>query len=286
MWGGKESQTPGEISEAELAEILAEQEALDGGEGDLDIETKFALLLYEALEENKKTGKKLGEGEDPEFPNKKDWAAFFAKMAKMGNKEKLGKKGLDEILKMMFRGLFNKKGKGKYLVGDLSYQKNGKNRTEKFAQMAVGEEFAKLLQQMKPGQTLSADKLRQLFGKELSFLLMAHVGEEARALAQGAEKNVIFNPKALIDPYSQARLENAIFSKRESQKSPKLSKESGLDQNAYAKHPQGVFANVYELMGLRKLYGGNPRLYTALTYLGMTAAAGLALAFTLFYFLK
>lgn len=286
--GGRHAETKGEVSDAKLAQILAEKghgEAKEG-EGALDFETKFALLLYEALEEHKKVGKKLGEGEDPAFPTKKDWAAFFAKLAQMGNKEKSGKKSLDKILKLIFRGMFNKKGKGPHLVGDLKFLKEGKNREEKFTQIAISDqELSQLLLQLKPGQTLGVEQLRKLFGEELSYLMMAHTAEMALPLADAEGKNIAFNPKAQIDPFSQARLENKLFEGRRNQKS---AEGSGTGQETPAKEPQpgGVFANVYELMGLRKLYEGNPKLYTAIAYLGMTAAAGLILAFAILGFLK
>lgn len=286
--GGRQSDAKGEVSEAKSAQILAEKGSGQAkeGEGALDFETKFALLLYEALEEHKKVGKKLGEGEDPAFPTKKDWAAFFAKLAQMGNKEKSGKKSLDQILKLIFRGMFNKKGKGAHLVGDLKFLKEGKNREEKFTQIAISDQdFSQLLLQLKPGQTLSVEQLRKLFGEELSYLMMAHTAEMVLPLADAEGKNIAFNPKAQVDPFSQARLENKLFEGRRNQKS---AEGSGTGQESPAKGPQssGVFANVYELMGLRKLYEGNPKLYTAIAYLGMTAAAGLILAFTLLGFLK
>jgi hypothetical protein len=272
----------GQISEEQLAQLQAE-ESVSKGEEALDMETQFALLLYEALEENKKFGRRLNPGDDPQFPGKKDWEAFFAKMLGLGNQEKASKKTLDEILSMLFRGIFNKKGKGQYFVGDLKYQKSGKDRTEKFAQVEVSNEtLLKLLTQLKPGQSLDAETLKQFFGQEIAFLQMAHEEQKAFNMAEGVEKNVTFNPKANVNLYSQARLEDSLFGKRGQTDSSRGKKDALTD--AYpGPTPQGVFANVYELMGLRKLYEGNPKRYAALAYLLMAGTASLAL---LFLFLK
>ncbi len=273
------------VTDAELAAILKEKNDTEGDEGKLDLDTQFALLLYEALEEKKKLGKALGEGEDPEFPNKADWLAFFAKLAKLGNKESQSSKDLDDILGLIFRGMFQKKGKGAYLVGDLKYQRGAREGQEKFAQVAIqNEAFLNFLQQLKPGQTISAQKLAQIFGEELTYLLMRHMGEEAMPQLLGAEKNVVFNAKASVDPYSQARLEHALFATRP-QKSGSASLDTGVSQNLPGPAPTGVFANVYELLGLRQRFVGNPKLYTWIAYLGIGAALTGSILLVLSHFL-
>jgi hypothetical protein len=277
---GEAAEFKGEISDAELAQLLAEQQAMEKGEGEpLDFETQFALLLYEALEEKKKMGKKLGEGEEPKFPSKKDWEAFFAKLEKMGNQEKAAKKSLDEILKFIFRGLFKKSGKGSYLVGDLEYQGKGKNKQDKFAQIEVTQEdLLKFLQQLAPGQSVSTKKLSEAFGKELTYLLMAHVGEAAFNMASSAERHIQFDPRATHDAFSQARFEQSLLSS--SRKNSKGRRPEGTDENHPSPFPtpspQGVFANVYELLGLRQKYEGNPKLYTAVAFFGIMSVMILA----------
>lgn len=286
---GEMAEMKGEISDAELAQLLTEQEAMEKGEGPpLDFETQFALLLYQALEENKKTGKKLGDGELPNFPSKKDWEAFFAKLGKMGNQEKLAKKSLDEILNFIFRGLFQKKGKGSYLVGDLEYQGKGKNRQDKFAQVEVTQEhLLKFLQALKPGQPVSLQKLSEAFGTELTYLMMAHVGEAAFNMASSAERHVQFDPRSGFDAFSQARFEqNLLSSARRSDRSRSENGNGSGSKDRSSRDPlaspPGVFANVYELLGLRHKYEGNPKLYSAVAFLGISAAVALAVLALLF----
>jgi hypothetical protein len=282
---GEAAELRGEISEAELAELLAEQAAFDSAEAEpLEFETKFALLLYQALEEKKKIGKKLGDGEDPKFPSKKDWEAFFAKLEKMGNQEKAEKKSLDEILKFMFRGLFQKKGKGSFLVGDLQYKGKGKNRQEKFAQVEIPQEaLLGLFKEFQPGQSVSMKKLSEAFGAELTYLMMAHVGEAAFNMASGAERHAQFDPRAAFDAFSQARFEqNLLATSRKKPRPGADSKDKLNPQLIPLPSTQGVFANVYELLGLRAQYQGSPRLYTAVAFLGITASLILALL-ALFY---
>ena len=274
---GEAAELKGEISEAELAKLLAEQEAMEKGKGEpLDFETKFALLLYEALEEKKKMGKQLGEGEEPKFPSKKDWEAFFAKLQKLGNQEKETKKSLDEILKFVFRGLFQKKGQASYLVGDLQYQGKGRTKQDKFAQVEVTqEELLKFLRQLAPGQSISLKKLSEAFGSELTYLMMAHMGEAAFNMATSAERHIQFDPRANFDPFSQARFEqNLLSSSRKKPRQGTVANSSGEDLPAPS---SGVFANVYELLGLRRAYEGNPKLYTAIAFLGISAALTLAI---------
>jgi hypothetical protein len=275
--GGESEQ----VTDAELAAILKEKKGVDGEDGELDAETRFALMLYEALEEKKKTGKKLGEGEDPDFPTKADWLAFFAKLGKLGNKEQESSKSLEDILGMIFRGLFEKKGKGQYLVGDLKYQRGKREGQEKFAQVAIeNEAFLKFLQNLKPGQSISPKKLAQIFGEELTYLLMRHAGEEVLPQSTGIEKHVVYNAKASVDPYSQARLEHALFASRLASAENKLG-DAPKREIIPLPEPTGVFANVYELLGLRKRFEENPKLYTFVAYLGMGAAVAAALFFTL-----
>lgn len=273
------------VTDAELAAILKEQKDAEGKEGELDLDTRFALLLYEALEEKKKVGKGLKEGEDPDFPTKADWMAFFAKLGKLGNQEQESSKSLEEILGLIFRGLFNKKGKGQYLVGDLKYQRGAREGQEKFAQVAIqNEAFLKFLQQLKPGQSISADKLAQIFGEELTYLLMRHAGEETLPMSTGAEKNVVYNPKASVDLYSQARLEAALFATRLGKGEKTPGTEAGPERFP-PPAPTGVFANVYELLGLRRRFEENPKLYTWVAYMGMGAAVGGTLYYVISTFL-
>lgn len=281
---GRGAELQGEISDAELAKLLAEQEALTQGEGgELDIETKFALLLYQALEEDKKTGKKLGQGEEPRFPGKKDWEAFFANLLNLGNKEKTGEKSFDKILKFIYRGLFQKKGKGNFLVGDFEYKKRGKNRREKFAQVEIDqEELLAFLKTLNPGQTVSPQKLAEALGKTLKYLLLAHSGETQFNMASSAERHIQFDPRAGHDPFSQARLEKTLLESFRKSSPFALGTQkagAGPGHKDPGEGPAGVFANVYELLGLRQKYQGNPRLYTAVAYLGISAAIALTVLF-------
>lgn len=279
------SEEGGDIDAAKLEQILREK-ILEGEEGkaELDFETRFAILLYEVLEESKQLGKKLGAGEDPQFLTKKDWAAFFANLLKLGNQEKTAKKTLDEILSLIFRGMFQKKGAGNFLVGDLKFLQSGKNREEKFTQIQVtSEKLLQLLAQLKPGQKISPELLAEFFGEELAFLKMAHKSEKSYIMAEGAEKNVVFNPKSLTDPYSQARLEFALAtSRRENSRQRQARGEEGAGQYPQGGgHPSGVFANTYELMGLRQRFQGRPRLYTVIAYAAIAGSIGLAVAYFL-----
>jgi len=246
-----------------------------------DFETRFALLLHEVLEEGRDIDKPLG-GKDPSFPTKSDWAAFFARMMKVGNQEKDGKKAMEAVLNMIFRGLFKKEGQGSVMVGDIKFLQDEKTKEEKFAQVAVEDElFLKLLANLKPGQKISKEQLKAVFGDELNYTELEHIAEQIQASkAEEFAKNVIFNPKGNIDPFSQARLERSIFGNRKPEKLPPLPLDSGSAALPLPDPgPQGVPANVFELLGLRDRYQGKPRLYTfifymvSLTVLGITAGS-------------
>ncbi len=255
-------------------------------ETEIDLESRFALLLHAVLEEKKKNGKKLNSEESPQFPQKKDWEAFFANLGKTGNQEKKINKTLEEVLSLLFRGLFQKKGGGqeKYLVGDLSYQQGNKTKTEKFARIPIqSEEMLQLLSSLQPGQALDPQMLRRLGNKELSYLIMAHIAEQNFNMASSAERNTIFNPRANVDPFSQARLENALLNKKRGQ-SPALPGAEEKNSAELAAPPNlssGAFGNIYELLGLREVYDGHPKLYTAIAYtlMGSTLLALLLWAF-------
>lgn len=247
-------------------------------EGELDFETRFALLLHEVLEEGRDLEAGAG-ADEPSFPVKSDWEAFFARMLKMGNEEKSSKKAMEAVLAMVFRGLFKKEGQGNVLVGDLKYMQDAKAREEKFAQIAVDDErFLKLLAQLKPGQKIDHDQLKAVFGEELSFTELAHIAEQLQmSMADEAGKNVVFNPKGSFDPYSQARIERSILSTRRAPRSTAAGSEgSALPLPPPDPGPQGVPANVFELLGLRERYRGSPRLYTFILYSVILAALGIA----------
>jgi len=266
---------------AQLDKIIkSKAEGSKEGSDEASLETRFAMLLHEVLQERKKFGRQLKEGEDAEFPEKSDWAAFFARLMGLGNEETQGKKTLDQIMSLLFRGMFQKKGAGKYLVGDLKFLQGGKGREEKFAQIPISQEgLLKLLAGLKPGQQVSLDALKKFLGEELTFLKMAHRNQKKFNLAEGAEKNVSFNPKANVDPYSQARLERALFAAK---KPTQSTEEKSRQDRAPSQTPQGVFANVYELMGLRQRLEGRSKFYTVLSFLIFGSAIGLAVTLLLF----
>ncbi len=267
----KEELDPSSTHSAEnLAKKTEDNGAAEGHE--IDMESRFALLLHAVLEEKKKNGKNLNGEESAQFPQKKDWEAFFANLGKTGNQEKKVNKALEEILSLLFRGLFQKKGGGqeKYLVGDLSYQQGNKTKTEKFARIPIqNEEMLQILGALQPGQTLDPKLLRKLASKELSYLIMAHIAEQNFSMASSAERNTIFNPRANFDPFSQARLENALLNKKRNFSAPGSESEESrpAELPAIPTIPSGVFANIYELLGLREGYDGHPKLYTALAYI-------------------
>jgi len=272
-----------ETSEGELKDA---EKMLEKGEFEqLDFETRFALLLHEVLEEGKLLGKEL-EG-DAMFPSKADWEAFFARMAKMGNEEKPSKKKMESILDMIFRGVFQKKGQGNVLVGDLKYMKaGGKEGEEKFAQVHFSDEkLMAFLLSLKPGQAIDKSLLEQYFGEELSFTEMAHLTEKLYNMASSAEKNIVFNPKSSVDLYSQARLEKNMFASRKDPKPPLLkSAGDGASEEAGGAivAPNGFSAQIYEKLGMRELYRGKPRLYTFLVYGTFSAVILLALLYFVF----
>lgn len=276
----------GSLKESDKAQ-QAEAEKLQEGrlerheeavEGELDFETRFALLLHEVLEEGRDLEAGAG-ADEPSFPVKSDWEAFFARMLKMGNEEKSSKKAMEAVLAMVFRGLFKKEGQGNVLVGDLKYLQDAKAREEKFAQIAVDDErFLKLLAQLKPGQKIDHDQLKAVFGEELSFTELAHIAEQLQvSMADESGKNIVFNPKGHFDPYSQARIERSILSSRKAAK-PAASGGEGaaLPPPPLDPGPQGVPANVFELLGMRERYRGSPRLYTFILYSIILAALGIA----------
>ncbi|HCU24373.1 MAG TPA: hypothetical protein DF383_05085 [Deltaproteobacteria bacterium] len=251
----------------------------EGVQEELDFETRFALLLHEVLEENRDLEKSLN-GEDPSFPVKSDWEAFFARMIGMGNQEKKASKSLESILAMVFRGLFKKQGQSNVLVGDLRYAMEGKTKEEKFAQILLQDEkFLKLFQKLKPGQKISAETLKEIAGEEIDFLKLAHTAEQTQlSMAESSGKNIVFNPKSNIDAFSQARLEHGIFAARK-----KSISESAVNTDAspssppLEQRPASLAANVYELLGLRERYRGRPRFYTFVVYSVLAAILGILL---------
>ncbi len=279
---GEGAEHAGELGEAHLSEELAERlaEEKTAAKGELDFETRFALLLHEVLEEGKMLGKELSG--DPEFPTKGDWEAFFANLLKMGNQEKSSKKTMDSILNMIFRGMFKKKGQGNVLVGDLKYLKSGKAKEEKFAQVNLTDaQLMEMLQGLKPGQKLSKDMLARCFGEELGYLMLAHAEERSFNMATNAEKNVVFNPKSNVDLYGQARLEKTLLSSRKDKRFPDAAKNGGAKGGEAALSDKPVPSNPTELMGLRERFSGRPRHYTLIIY-GVFASL---LAILLFFIL-
>ncbi|HEX5035388.1 MAG TPA: hypothetical protein VFW62_12990, partial [bacterium] len=184
-------QTEGSRGTESLKDGKAADKKDEAKEQQLDFETRFALLLHQVLEEGHELYEPVGEG-GPQFPGKSDWEAFFARMMKVGNQEKSSKKSLEDVLGMIFRGLF-KKGQTNTLVGDLKYSADGKNREQKFTQVAVDDEqFLEWLSNLKPGQKIDAEMMKKMFGEEISYLELDHILENQSRLIQAEEsaKNV------------------------------------------------------------------------------------------------
>ncbi|MCE9624589.1 MAG: hypothetical protein K8R69_03905 [Deltaproteobacteria bacterium] len=275
--GGSLKETDHLKSETEGFQEARARAEEGGGEGQLDFETRFALLLHEVLEEGKDLEKSLNGGE-PSFPAKSDWEAFFGRMMKMGNQEKGAKKSMEAVLATIFRGLFKKEGQGNVLVGDLKYLQDEKTKEEKFTQVAIDNELLlKLLAQLRPGQKISAKDLKAAFGDEINYTELAHIAEQLKhTQAEECAKNVTFNAKGNIDPFSQARLERSIFGNRKA--APSLSTASEGESAALLlppPPPAGFPANIYELMGLRERFRGSPRLYTFILYSLFLAILGI-----------
>ncbi|MCB1215504.1 MAG: hypothetical protein KDK66_08525, partial [Deltaproteobacteria bacterium] len=241
-----------------------------------DIESRFALLLQKVLEEHKKAGKALQEGEQAEFPQKTNWMGFFTNLKNSGNVEQKLSKSMDEILKLLFRGAFDKKSGGLQLVGDLTYLKEGKDFTEKFAQIAIADaEFAKLLQSLKPGEAIDLAKLKQILGEQLEFLRHKHQGEKQFAMASESESHVQFNAKSKTNTFSQARLEGKLLAQR---KSPKAATLPEVETKSNPQVPQqGVFANVYELINIKRQFPQLSKTWVFLTYALIASILGVSL---------
>ncbi len=273
------SRTEGTAKDGKTAEKKEE-----GKEHQLDFETRFALLLHQVLEEGHEVGQPVGES-GPQFPGKSDWEAFFARMMKVGNQEKGQKKALEDVLGMIFRGLFKKGGQTNTLVGDLKYSADGKTKEQKFTQVAVDDEkFMEWLSNLKPGQSIDGEMMKKMFGEEISYLELDHILEQQSRLTQAEEsgKNVIFNPKGNIDAFSQARLERSIFGAKRNGARPEAGNGQTPPLLLPDPGPQGVPANVFEMLGMRERYRGRPRLYAFILYAVAVSAVGIAVASFLF----
>lgn len=275
---------PSEIEDPKLAKEVAKLQAyLKGDESsgaDLELDTRFLLKLWSSLEGDHKAGKKLGEAEDPNFPGKENWISIFANMAQAGNFAKPGKKSLDVILSLLFRGIHTK-GKQHYLIGDILYNGGKRAKAIKLAQMLLGEDqILAWLASLQPGQIIPAHQLRQLFGEELDYIEMAHgdpVTEEA--LANENETSTLNNPE------SRERFALALAAMRRGENNKEI--DNSLEQIKVQTQMQKVvpgfwtrFSNQFNFDNLIK---DLPRLYTALSYIGL---AGALLGITIFLILK
>ncbi len=244
-------------------------------------DSRFAYLLREVLEEGRHVGQELEEGENPHFASKNDWGAFFGRMLGLGSAEKQAKKTFDQIMGFIFRGLYKKQGEsGQTLVSDIKYQLSGKLKEDKFAQIGVtNEQLLELLKNLKPGQAISKEILKQFMGEEISFTQLIHVIEQTDpVLASELLRNVKFDPTSNVNLYDQAKLEHHIFSKSKrrpgmmgagTESSPPQNTGPLFDGNAY-----NLFDKQYRDVP------GKVQIYTILTY-----GAILVGIFFLFYFL-
>ncbi len=269
--------TGGESSETQLLDKLAakllEKDAkgrkVDAGRVFKE-DSSFAHLLREVLEEGREWEYVLGEGEHAEFLPKEDWEGFFSRMMGLGNAERPASKKFDQILKFVFRGLFQKPGSAEEtLVSDIQYQRGQKVKEEKFAQINLdNDEILEFLDHLKPGQPFEKSLLEKHFGENLNYKELAHLLEKTSpALASEVLKDVQFDPSSNVDLYSQARLEHSIFSKS------KRENEEG----------KNAFAPGYDLQEkIKRRFIGKAKLYTAISYV----AGILFLLFLIFFLLS
>ncbi len=245
-------------------------------------DSSFAKHLREVLEEGKHVEQKLAEGESAQFLPKQDWEKFFSNMLRMGSSEKFSKKNFDDILGLIFRGLFKKEGEeGQVLVSDIQYASEELfKKQDKFAQIGVSQEsLLELLKNLRPGEAISKDLMKQFMGEELAFVELLHVIKKADpVLASELFKNVQFDATANVDAYSQARLEHQLFAPARRRRA----EEEAMQR--FASGAENVPANVYELQPRPKQrFWGSPRFYTFLSY--VLVGGGLLLAL-LFFFTK
>jgi len=269
--------TGGESNETQLLDKLAakllEKDAkgrkVDAGRVFKE-DSSFAHLLREVLEEGREWEYVLGEGEHAEFLPKEDWESFFSRMMGLGNAERPASKKFDQILKFVFRGLFQKPGSAEEtLVSDIQYQRGQKVKEEKFAQINLdNDEILEFLDHLKPGQPFEKSLLEGHFGESLDYKELAHLLEKTSpVLASEVLKDVQFDPSSNVDLYSQARLEHSIFSKS------KRENEEG----------KNAFVPGYTIEEkIKRRFIGKAKLYTAISY----GAGILFLLFLIFFLLS
>ncbi len=170
---------------------------------------------------------------------------------------------------------------GEFLMANLKLMVGGNPEEIKFAMLKLGEalqmgpkEMAALLN-AKNLQDPAVQKLLQNLQNNLGEINFLKLIELAK---QNPGKNEIpFDPKK-VTPDATAGLERWLVAARGKEES-ELAWLDGNEEERRRMQEEGrpIFANVYELLGLRRQYEGKQRLYTWIGYASIAAMATMAL---------
>lgn len=151
--------------------------------------SEFEKLLVERFEKGKTIEQKSEDGK-PHFREKTDaeWRDFFSKFL---GRTVLRSGDIEALKQIIYRGLAAlKKGDSRYamLVGDLEMTDG---QISKFARIKIFKDLVSLVAHIRPGDSIDADKVRELIQTEqFKYLALAHRHEERVKIAKEESRGI------------------------------------------------------------------------------------------------
>ncbi|MCP5468275.1 MAG: hypothetical protein H7A32_03310 [Deltaproteobacteria bacterium] len=173
---------------------------------------------------------------------------------------------LEKVQQLLLLGWADLKGKS-ILVGNL-LQRTGSHPQEiRLAMLKVPHpDLLSELRQLAPGEKIPNELLSKLAGSDgkLQFERIAEKNSALKEAIQQREADPRMDPRFKTDFEQQNKWERSVAAQKKAK--PFVYYEEGANKQNSQDQSEEVFANIYELMGLRKRYDESPKVHMLLTY--------------------
>jgi len=228
--------------------------------------SKFEQVLQRVLSGSQKAVPTLPDGTTAKFLAKSnsEWNQFFKNVSNMNSTEIDSQGEMSELMNALFRGLFTKSANGKLmLVTDLSFSDEGFLAENKYSQVEIkNAKLADALKNLKPGETINPELLKQL-GGEFDFIKLATMIQLAN-LTDAQKQEILKSFRQGGSPEAVKKLERQLQQKREEDQ-----------RNTKDKPVPFVYAGTQ--FDNKQRFKGKTRLFMLFFYCIMAVSSGLIL---------
>ncbi len=185
---------------------------------------------------------------------------------------------LSQIQQVLLLGWADLKGKA-ILVGNLMQRTETTPQEIRLALLKVPH--ARLLAELRnlaPGEKIPMDLLAKLAGSEgqLQFERMAEKNSGLKEALQQREGDPRMDPRFRSDAEQQSKWERSVAARKKTRTFAYYDEENSKKNQENSKE---IFANTYELMGLRKRHDESSKVHMLLTYTAITSILAIVMVY-------